>query len=267
MNLGEQNSMDLESLRSLYDRQMRLSLCPFGMRREALPDLVRLTSDSPAASDNCIIHSQLSADSADHEIAQQVAHFSALGHAFEWKVYEHDPPADLSHRLQAAGFVLGPRESLLVLDLTTDRAWTNPPLEIEVRRLTRPEQLDDLIATRPDSERAQFASLAEWLAREWRDRPDQLAIYVAYVDGVPAAGAWLRCYPQADFADLWGGGTRPEFRRRGLYRALIYARYDEARRRGARYLTVDAGPESEPILRKLGFQVLAHCRAALWAPS
>lgn len=259
--------MDLESLRSLYDRQMRLSLCPFGMRREALPSLVRLTSDSPAASDNCIIHSQLSADSADREIAEQVAHFSELGHAFEWKLYEHDPPADLANRLQAAGFVLGPRESLLVLDLAAERTGTDPSPEIDVRRLQHPDHLDDLVAAQPDAERAQFARLAEWLAREGRARPDQLAIYVAYVDGVPASGAWLRCYSGADFADLWGGSTRPEYRRRGLYRALIHVRYHEARRRGARYLAVDAGPESEPILRKLGFQVLAHCRAALWAPS
>lgn len=50
-----------------------------------------------------------------------------------------------------------------------------------------------------------------------------------------------------------GGGTRPERRGRGAYRALVRARWDFARAHGTPALTVNAGSRSRPILERLGF--------------
>ncbi|HTX49603.1 MAG TPA: GNAT family N-acetyltransferase, partial [Caulobacteraceae bacterium] len=55
-------------------------------------------------------------------------------------------------------------------------------------------------------------------------------------------------------------GAVPDYRGRGAYRALVAARADEARRRGHRFLTVDARETSRPILERLGFQPLATVR-------
>ncbi len=52
----------------------------------------------------------------------------------------------------------------------------------------------------------------------------------------------------------------PDHQGRGVYRALVAARAAEARRRGVRYLTVDARETSRPILERLGFQPLATVR-------
>ena len=46
---------------------------------------------------------------------------------------------------------------------------------------------------------------------------------------------------------LWGGGTLPAWRGRGIYRALVAYRAGLAASRGYRYLTVDASADSEPI--------------------
>ncbi len=62
------------------------------------------------------------------------------------------------------------------------------------------------------------------------------------------------------FAGLYSGGTVPDYRGRGAYRALVAARAAEALRRGYRYLTVDARETSRPILQRLGFQALATIR-------
>jgi ribosomal protein S18 acetylase RimI-like enzyme len=59
------------------------------------------------------------------------------------------------------------------------------------------------------------------------------------------------------FASIWGGGTLPEWRRRGIFRALVAQRAALAARRGFRYLQVDAMPTSRPILARLGFVELA----------
>lgn len=63
--------------------------------------------------------------------------------------------------------------------------------------------------------------------------------------------------PGGRFAGLWGGGTVPEWRGRGLYRALVARRARVAAERGYRYLRVDASDMSRPILARLGFTQLS----------
>ncbi len=54
------------------------------------------------------------------------------------------------------------------------------------------------------------------------------------------SSARLELTPGGDFAGLWGGGTVPEWRGRGLYRALVAHRARIAAERGYRHLLVDA---------------------------
>jgi GNAT superfamily N-acetyltransferase len=69
----------------------------------------------------------------------------------------------------------------------------------------------------------------------------------------PVCAARVDFHVGTDFASLWGGGTLPEWRGRGIYRALVSHRARLARDRGYRYLRTDALPTSRPILEKLGF--------------
>jgi GNAT superfamily N-acetyltransferase len=80
---------------------------------------------------------------------------------------------------------------------------------------------------------------------------------VALADGRPVAAARAEFHEGTDFASLWGGGTLPEWRGRGIFRALVARRAAVAADRGYRYLQVDALPTSEPILARLGFVRLA----------
>jgi GNAT superfamily N-acetyltransferase len=87
-----------------------------------------------------------------------------------------------------------------------------------------------------------------------------LAYFVAYAEGRPVASGGLQLPLARAFAGLYSGGTLPEYRSRGVYRALVAKRAAEARRRGCRYLWVDARETSRPILERLGFQPLATIR-------
>jgi hypothetical protein len=53
---------------------------------------------------------------------------------------------------------------------------------------------------------------------------------------------------------LYGGATHPSARRRGAYRALIRARWDDAVALGAPALITQGGSMSRPILEGLGFE-------------
>jgi GNAT superfamily N-acetyltransferase len=80
---------------------------------------------------------------------------------------------------------------------------------------------------------------------------------IASFDGTAVAAGRVEYQPDTDFASLWGGGTLPAWRGRGVFRSLVAYRAALASARGFRYLQVDASSDSQPILRRLGFVELA----------
>jgi GNAT superfamily N-acetyltransferase len=78
------------------------------------------------------------------------------------------------------------------------------------------------------------------------------------VAGTPVAGGRVELHPGTDFASLWGGCTAEAWRGRGLFRAVVAHRAAFAATHGARYLQLDASPQSRPILERVGFVKLAE---------
>ncbi len=72
--------------------------------------------------------------------------------------------------------------------------------------------------------------------------------------------------PGTDFAGLWGGGTAPQWRGKGIYRATVAHRARIAVERGYRYLQVDASDDSRPILDRLGFTTLCTTTPYVYRP-
>jgi GNAT superfamily N-acetyltransferase len=85
-----------------------------------------------------------------------------------------------------------------------------------------------------------------------------LSAYVAFVDGEPVGFA--RDVFTRHGVVMLGGATLPEARGRGVYTALVLARWQHAAERGARRLVVSAGPQSAPILEHLGFEPMGRVR-------
>lgn len=261
--------MDTTEVLNLYDEQERKSSTHPSYRREVAEGVVRHVNDDPSRL-SFILYSALTADSADRIIQEQINwyHQQVNGAGLEWKTYDHDQPPDLPERLVAHGFVPEEREALLILDLEDcPSIYLRPALpedEIEVRRLTDPEQFRQVASIQA----AVYGENFDWLEKQLREnvgvQPDYWAIYVAYVEEMPACAAWVSFPPGSQFAGLWGGATRAEYRRRGLYTAVVAARAQEAIRRGYRFLTVDASDMSRPILEKRGFQLLTHTTPFLW---
>jgi len=76
--------------------------------------------------------------------------------------------------------------------------------------------------------------------------------FVASIDG-RIVGAAFAVLGEAG-VNLFGGGVLEEARGRGVYSALIVARWEAAAARGTPALTVQAGRMSGPVLHGLGFQ-------------
>lgn len=254
--------IDAGSIRRLYDRHERRPDVIDGMVREATALTLRFVN--VAGGPGLVLHSTLDEHTADAAIEAEVERFRAAAQPFEWKLHDHDAPTDLAQRLAASGFTPEPEEVLVALDL----AGTLPevPPAVEIREVTSPADFDMVRRIRA----AAFGRDRDWqdaaLRAEHERTPDALRIYVAFLDGAPAAAGWSRLVPGTPFATLWGGGTVPALRRRGAYRALVARRLDEARARGYRHALVDAGPESLPILKRLGFVAIARMTPMVWRP-
>jgi GNAT superfamily N-acetyltransferase len=94
--------------------------------------------------------------------------------------------------------------------------------------------------------------------KESQDPRDPGRTFIARVDG-RIVGASTAVAADAG-VNLFGGCVLEDARGRGVYQALLRARWDFAARRGTPALTVQAGRMSKPIVERLGFVQLAAVR-------
>jgi GNAT superfamily N-acetyltransferase len=255
---GEMISRD--ELLARYDAEMRRDPIPDpGSRVERVGPVVRIVGE-----ESYVIFSDLRESNVLAIVAEEAAFFRRAGREVEWKVFGHDQPRDIEVVLAAAGFVPEEPETLVAYDLRDGVPGQVVPNGIEVRRVNDAAGLRDASA----ADRAAFGPEGRSSTEQWAKRmsdPNQ-AMFVAYVDGTPVATGRLEMTPGRSFAGLYGGGTSPEYRHRGIYRGLVAARGALALSRGYRYLTVDARDTSRPILERLGFVPLTTTRGWVLRP-
>ncbi|MFN2255607.1 MAG: GNAT family N-acetyltransferase [Candidatus Promineifilaceae bacterium] len=259
--------MDKNEILRLYDEEERRNSVQPPYRREEVEGVVRHVHSDPERL-SFIIYSDLTAENADRVIQEQIDWYRTQinGGGLEWKTFEHDAPPDLPQRLAALGFEADEREALLFLDLQNcPDVYLQPPAA-DVRRITDPDAVGPVVAIQT----AVYDRNFDWLEKQLRASlsayADNWAVYAAYVDDLPVCAAWMSLPANSQFAGLWGGATLPQYRKMGIYTAVVAARAQEAMRRGYRFLTVDAGDMSRPILQKRGFQLLTYTTPYTWKP-
>jgi len=259
--------MEPASVLAAYNAQVRRSVQPdgSGARVEAGNDVVRwVTVDGGGWSG--IVWSDLNEANADRVIADQVALFRDRGERFEWKLYDYDQPPDLASRLLAAGFTAEDEEALMVADVAAVTAPVELPAGVRLLPVTDEAGVGLLIDVHERVFGIDHSQLRQSLLTQLRDSPEMTGMVVAMAGDEPVCSARIEFLPGTDFAGMWGGGTLPAWRGRGIYRALVAYRAGLAAARGYRYLQVDALPDSRPILERLGFVRLARTTPYVWEP-
>ncbi|GAA2148324.1 hypothetical protein FHX52_2905 [Humibacillus xanthopallidus] len=174
-----------------------------------------------------------------------------------WTLSDTSRPAGLEAELVRRGAQVVERMDVLGLDLTGGVPEVAPGAEVTVTRVRDRDGVRDALVlsqsafggSAPDDEEID-RGLVE-IARGLDD--DSVGRVVASVAGRPAStGGWGIVGP---VCRLWGGGTHPDLRGLGAYRAVLRARLDVAVRSGATLaLTHGRVDTSSPILRALGFR-------------
>lgn len=205
-----------------------------------------------AAGHRCAVH-RLRLGDVEEAVAWVRAETRRRGAGrLEWWVGWTATPPNIAERLVELGLVPDDEEPTL----TGMTCETEPPAapHVDVRPIETLEQYlaavevdwdvwglgPDERADRAGRERARF------------DATGSVRHFAAYEDG--RAIGFGRAIDLAQGVALMGGSVLPAARNRGVYRALVHARWEHAAARRTPLLVVQAGHMSAPVLTRLGFE-------------
>jgi GNAT superfamily N-acetyltransferase len=171
-----------------------------------------------------------------------------------WLLGPSTRPVDAGERLRALGLRPPPVPRLHGLVLTA------PPPAVPGVEVRAAETFEDYAAAVDVQWEVFETPLARRATREHvrasfraQQASGNLVTFLGLVDGRPAALGRVVRSPRGGF--LIAGGVAPWARGRGLYRALVRARFEQAAAWGTPAVVTQASPETSlPILLRLGFE-------------
>jgi ribosomal protein S18 acetylase RimI-like enzyme len=189
-------------------------------------------------------------------VEQALAHNEAMPEIVrvEWKTRGHDRAPGLHDALLAHGFVPDEAESVMIGEARLLAVDVDLPPGVVVRQVTDEDDARRMMAMQAevfgdDPQRAE--EIAQQVLHRLRTR-DDMELWVAEADGEVVSAGRLEPVEGTEFAGIWGGATRPQWRGRGIYRALTAARARSAIAHGKRYINSDSTEFSRPILERSG---------------
>jgi hypothetical protein len=188
-------------------------------RKEVTQDVVRFVRNPPGM--NFVSFTFAGEADFDRVIEEQLEYFLPMKQPFTWKLYEHDDLPGLKEKLISHGFVYDDDDPGQVMVLEADKAPAHllQPVTADVRRISDREDLKDVIHVLNKVYGNDNAWVNDRLGAHLQI-PGYLSIYAAYVKDQPVSVAWTY-FPQGHFATMFAGSTITEFRRQGLYTALL----------------------------------------------
>jgi ribosomal protein S18 acetylase RimI-like enzyme len=182
----------------------------------------------------------------------------------EWKTRGHDRAPGLHEALVDSGFEPDPPKSIMIGEARLLDVAVPLPDGVTLRRVTEEGDVRAMTAMQDDvfgdpvSDRTATAILAR-LARR-----DGMELWVAEAAGQIVSAGRLEPVVGTEFAGIWGGATRAEWRGRGIYRALTAARARSALALGKTLIHSDSTEYSRPILERYGFVKISTTTPYRW---
>lgn len=196
----------------------------------------------------------LDPDAIRQLVARALDHYRADAaiEQVEWKTRGHDHAPGLHDALVGAGFTPEEPESIMLGEARALAVDVELPEGVTLRTVTEESEVRamssmvDGVFGDPVSDARADSYLRE-LARG-----EGMELWVAEADGQMVSAGRLQPVPGTDFAGIWGGATLPQWRGRGIYRALTAARARSALRLGKTLVHSDSTEFSRPILERSG---------------
>lgn len=215
-----------------------------------------ITPGSKKTSRNIVLYSEVPDTDAETVIDETIAQYRAIDAPFRWCVGPPTRPLDFGDRLRRRGLVEIDARGMSCLP---EQFVTSDVPNVDVERVgldTSDLYADTMVLgwhsgdTPPSQNELTIAREDQlWTLAQTGER---FQSFLARYQGKPAGTAGFIL--KNDMAYLVGGNVLPEFRKRGIYRALTAARMARLRELGIRVAVTQAREAtSAPILEKLGF--------------
>jgi ribosomal protein S18 acetylase RimI-like enzyme len=182
----------------------------------------------------------------------------------EWKTRGHDATPGLHEALLDNGFVRQDTESIMMGEARALAVDVPLPDGVTLRRVTAEADVCAMTATQDEAFGDDYrAEVADALFRRLA-LDDGMELWVAEADGRIVSAGRLEPVAGTDVAGIWGGATLPQWRGRGIYRALTAARARSALRMGKTLIHSDSTEFSRPILERSGLIKVTTTTPYLW---
>ncbi|MBP1136022.1 hypothetical protein JOE31_002254 [Arthrobacter sp. PvP023] len=171
----------------------------------------------------------------------------------EWKTRGHDAAPGLHDALLGNGFEADETESIMIGHALALNVDVQLPSGVTLRRVDQEPDIRAMSAMQDEVFGGPVSdSNAEALLRRLAE-DDGMELWVAEHGGSIVSAGRLEPVPGTEFAGIWGGATREQWRGRGIYRAVTAARAQSALRQGKKLIHSDSTECSRPILERYGF--------------
>jgi predicted N-acetyltransferase YhbS len=199
-------------------------------------------------------------------VAEAVAHFRADGGItkVEWKTRGHDRAPGLHDALLEHGFVPEDPESIMIGDAAALAADVPLPDGVTLRRVTEESDVRAMCAMQDEVFGAPVSDETANAILRRQALGDGMELWVAEAEGQIVTAGRLEPVADTEVAGIWGGSTRPEWRGRGIYRALTAARARSALALGKTLIHSDSTEYSRPILERYGFVKVSTTTPYAW---
>jgi hypothetical protein len=186
---------------------------------------------------------------------------------FEWKTRGHDGVPQLHDLLIKRGFTAEEPESVMVGEARLIATDVPVPEGVSLRRITGRADVEAMV-TMQASVFGDPETIPERLETTIKQLTDPavegLELWVAEANGQVISAGRVDPVPNTDFAGIWGGASVPEWRGRGIYRALTAKRAQAALRVGKTFINSDSTEYSRPILERSGFRRVTTTTPYTW---
>jgi ribosomal protein S18 acetylase RimI-like enzyme len=180
----------------------------------------------------------------------------------EWKSRGHDHAPGLHDALVGNGFEPNEPESIMIGEARLLAVDVALPAGVELRRITAESDVRGMAAMQEEVFGEPSGDEAALLRR--LGLGTGMELWVAEAEGRIVCAGRLEPVEGTEFAGIWGGATRPEWRRRGIYRALTAARARSAHDLGKTLIYSDSTEYSRPILERAGLVKVSTTTPYLW---
>lgn len=201
-------------------------------------------------------------------VAEALAHYEPQADIarVEWKSRGHDHAPGLHGALLEHGFEPEEPESIMIGEARLLAVDVPLPDGVSLRQVREPDDVramcvmqGEAFGDEPDQVEPMVQALLGRLGRN-----DGMELWVAEADGQVITAGRLEPVEGTTFAGIWGGSTRPEWRGKGIYRALTSARAQSALRLGKTLINSDSTEFSRPILERSGLVKVSTTTPYLW---